>query len=135
MLPAAYGTQLMESMTFVKEPSKTYKLDFENNTIVGLTDELGAIRQAVALILATERAKFEIYSWDYGVEFQELLGSPLAAFAIAKAKQNIREALLQDDRISEVKDFVDTRDKDKVKLSFTVITDFGEIKQEAEVII
>lgn len=135
MLPNMYGTQLMESLTFVKEPAKTYKLDFENNAIAGLADGLAAIKQAVALILATERAKFEIYSWDYGVELQELIGSPLAAFAIAKAEQNIREALLQDDRISEVKNFVDIREKDKVKLSFTVVTDFGEIQQEAEVII
>lgn len=57
------------------EPSNTFFIDFEKGRISGFVDEREAVKQAIMLILNTERYKFLIYSWNYGVELEELIGT------------------------------------------------------------
>lgn len=58
------------------QPSLTYALDIEHRRIRGMVDELESLRQAIYLILSTERYAYLIYSWNYGVELVELIGQP-----------------------------------------------------------
>jgi len=126
---------LQNGLTFIEQPpTLTYALDFENNCVRGLTDGLNAMRQAVQLIMRTERFIHEIYSWNYGIELECLIGQQ-AVLAQAKAMQNIRDALLCDDRITEVKDFNMKKERNKILLSFTVKTIYGDIDEKAEVVI
>lgn len=46
------------------EPTKTYKI--KDNRIVGFADGKEALKQAIQLILGTERYEYLIYSWNYG---------------------------------------------------------------------
>ena len=48
------------------QPSLTYALDAENGRIRGKVDGLEAVKQAVYLVLSTERFAHLIYSWNYG---------------------------------------------------------------------
>ena len=114
------------------EPSKTYFLDIENGRIRGNTDELEAVRQAVYLILNTERYDYLIYSWDYGVELKELIGEP-KEYAYPEIKRCITEALLQDDRITAVDDFEFETGKKSVHVKFTVYTIYGDMEVETDV--
>ncbi|MDE5996031.1 MAG: DUF2634 domain-containing protein [Eubacterium sp.] len=114
------------------EPSKTYFLDIENGRIRGFTDELEAVRQAVYLILNTERYDYLIYSWDYGVELKELIGEP-KEYAYPEIKRCITEALLQDDRITAVDDFEFETGKKSVHVKFTVYTIYGDMEVETDV--
>ena len=50
------------------QPSLTYALDAENGRIRGKVDGLEAVKQAVYLVLSTERFAHLIYSWNYGAE-------------------------------------------------------------------
>ena len=59
------------------QPSLTYALDIEHGRIRGMVDELESLRQAIYLILSTERYAYLIYSWNYGVELVELIGQRL----------------------------------------------------------
>ena len=43
----------------------------------GFVEDLEEIKQAIYLILGTERWGHGIYSEDYGVEFQDLIGEDL----------------------------------------------------------
>lgn len=54
------------------EPTKTYKI--KDNRIVGFTDGKEALKQAIQLILGTERYEYLIYSWNYGSELNGLIG-------------------------------------------------------------
>ena len=71
------GNQLKADWTIQKQPSKTYKLNRDTQTIVGYCDGREAMEQAIYLILNTERFEWIIYSWAYGCELQGLFGKPV----------------------------------------------------------
>ena len=105
-------------------PSKTFRLLEEEARAAGWIDGLDAVRQAIRLILSVERYEWLIHSWNYGVEFRDLFGKPLS-FALPELERRIREALLQDDRITDVRDFTFTPGRGgKVTAAFTVATIF-----------
>ena len=101
------------------------------NRINGLLDDLDAVEQSVYLILGTERYKFPIYSWDYGIELADLFGKPMP-FVMAELPERIKEALTVDERISNVTDFEFTQNGKKLEVSFTVVTDAGNLETALE---
>ncbi len=113
------------------QPSLTYALDIEHGRIRGRVDNLEALRQAIYLILNTERYAYLIYSWNYGVEMRELIGQP-KEYAIPEVKRCITEALLQDDRITAVDGFEFSTGKKTVHVEFTVHSIFGDLKTEVD---
>ena len=115
-----------------QQPSLTYGIDFERGRIRGMIDELEAVKQAVFLILQTERYRYLIYSADYGSELEGFIGRD-QLFIQSELKRRIREALMQDDRIGDVTNFRLQFNRDSVLVRFTVISNFGEIEAEQEV--
>ncbi|AUN11196.1 DUF2634 domain-containing protein [Clostridium botulinum] len=108
------------------EPTKTYKI--KDNRIVGFTDGKEALKQAIQLILGTERYEYLIYSWNYGSELNGLIGKQ-KDIAESEFKRRIKEALRQDDRINNVDNFIFNYDKDGVEVSFTVFSIYGEFTE------
>ncbi|MDY5845228.1 MAG: DUF2634 domain-containing protein [Frisingicoccus sp.] len=132
MLPAIED-DLTEDYEVETQPSLTWKLDAVNGRISGTSDGKESIVQAIYCILNTERYDSMIHSWDYGVELKDLFGEPLG-YVLPELKRRITEALLQDDRIQTVDNFVfDIKKKGVVSVSFTVGTNYGEILSEKEV--
>jgi hypothetical protein len=131
MIPT--GGQIPE--TEVEEtiaPSRTWLLDFDKRRVSGMTDELGAIKQAVFKTLQTDRFQHLIYSFDYGHEMMGLLGkSPI--FVQSEVNRTIHEALLQDDRIQAVENIQSTVTGDCLLVQFTVLTIFGSFDYSQEV--
>lgn len=122
----------------VEYPTETYKIEvrinYEEDRIKGHTDDLDAIQQAIYLILNTERYAFPIYSWVYGIELIDLIGKPMP-YVMSELPRRVKEALIQDDRITDVKDFTFEKNKSKLHTTFTVITKSGDITSELEVTI
>jgi hypothetical protein len=116
-----------------QENTKTYRLDFDNNTIGGMTDELDALRQAVYLMLSTEADKHIIYSYTYGLSTLDLIGMP-NYYVVAVLPDRITETLRQDDRVTDVSDFEFEVIKNKVRVQFVVHSIYGEVNAETEVI-
>lgn len=114
------------------EPSNTFFIDFEKGRISGFVDEREAVKQAIMLILNTERYKFLIYSWNYGVELEELIGTH-PDIVEDEVERLISEALLQDDRITAVYDFEFSRNRDTLLVNFKVDSIYGDIDIETEV--
>lgn len=111
------------------QPSYTHKMNIKDETIRGKTDDLEAIKQAVYKILNTERYQYVIYSWNYGIELQDLFGMPLP-YVYPELKRRITEALAWDDRITDVTDFSFTHKKGEVSATFTVHTISGDFETE-----
>ena len=128
------GNQLKAGWTIQKQPSKTYKLNRDTQTIVGYCDGREAMEQAIYLILNTERFEWIIYSWAYGCELQGLFGKPVP-YAAAELQRRITEALLQDDRINNVENFRGSRSGSKVLATFDVSTIKGVIPVNKEVVV
>lgn len=114
------------------EQSNTFFIDFEKGRISGFIDEKEAVKQAIMLILNTERYKFLIYSWNYGAELETLIGTH-PDIVEDEAERLISEALLQDDRITAVYDFEFGRNRDTLLVNFKVDSIYGDIDIETEV--
>lgn len=129
MIPST-NTILSVDLETETQPSKNYKMQIEDNTVIGICDELEAMKQVVYKILNTERYQYIIYSQNYGIELLDLYGEPLS-YVCPELERRIKEALVQDDRINSVDDFkFDLIEKRTVKVTFTVHTIFGEIQEE-----
>ncbi len=114
-----------------RQPSRTYALNKTTGRVRGMVDEGEALSQAIYKILNTERYKYLIYSWNYGVEFADLIGKP-KDYAMAEIKRFIIEALTQDDRITAVDSFTFSTTKKAVHVTFTAHTIYGEITMEVD---
>lgn len=112
-------------------PSKTYRVF--NGRIHGYVDGLEAMRQAVEKILNTERFEWVIYSANYGVELERLIGKDYD-FVKSDLERTITQALLVDTRIQKVTDFeVQQISKDSLHCSFVVHTISGLFSVERSV--
>lgn len=118
---------LRNDLTVESAPTNTYKWDYESEkkTCREYRDNLEAIKQACYKIIYTERYRHLIYSWNYGIELEDLFGKPLT-YVYPELKRRIKEALLADDRVSEVDSFKFSHKRGEVLAEFRVITDFGD---------
>lgn len=135
MIPKLEDINIGQEIEIEEQPSRTYGVDFKSGRVVGYIDEIEAMEQAIFKILSTERYEHEIYDWDYGLEISDLYGKP-TPFVYSELKRRIKEALIQDDRITDVTDFVfESIDKTTILATFTVHTIFGDIEASREVVV
>ena len=116
----------------VKElPTKTHRMElYEGNYILGFVDSLKAMEQAIYKIIRTERYKYIIYSWNYGIELEDLFGMPVE-YCVVELERRISEALLQDNRITAVNGFefdIESERGTVLIKKFIAETVFGEIQ-------
>lgn len=128
MIPSV-NDNLQRDFEIEEQPTYTYKLNIDGNSIIGFTDGLEAMKQAIYLILNIERYNYLIYSWNYGIELTDLFGQP-TSFVLPELKRRITEALLQDTRITGVDNFSFEVNRGKVHATFTVHTIFGNLEAE-----
>ncbi len=126
------GGQITTDTEDAVQPSRTWLLDFERGRAATMIDNLDAVRQAAYKALQTERFVHLIYNGDYGHELTGLTGKS-AGIVESELRRRIREALLQDDRITDVVNFVVTASGDSSTATFTVISTFGSFQEEVTV--
>lgn len=117
-----------EIVDLALESSKTYRV--LNGRVIGWIDNKQALRQAVEKLLHTERFMYEIYTDEYGIELQSLIG---ASFELVEAEISriIKEALLVDERIVEVTDITAQKiDSTSLLITFSVESIFGTLAFE-----
>lgn len=132
MIPSTSGF-LRQDFERKEQPDLTYRMELNGDSVRGYVDGREAVKQAIFRILNTERYQYLIYPWWYGIETIDLYGEPVN-WVCAELERRITEALLMDDRINGVTDFVhDVNTKGKVHTAFTVRTIFGDIAGEREV--
>ena len=89
-----------------------------------------AIKIWVWKIFQTPRYRYLIYSWDYGHELEDLIGKNYTTqLAQSEIKRYVKEAILTtlEGYVVEVKNFNIEFTKDKLSVSFTIITPYGEV--------
>ena len=118
-------------ITVKEQPTKTYKMElYKGNYILGFVDSQKAMEQAIYKIIRTERYKYIIYSWNYGIELEDLFGMTVE-YCVVELERRISEALLQDNRITAVHTFeFDTESERGTVLikKFIAETVFGKIQ-------
>ena len=110
--------------SFSRAPDRTLRMDAGSMTVGGFIDGIEAVKQAVYLILNVERYDRLIYSWNYGVELRGLIGKPVD-YCVPEIERRVREALLQDDRITDVDEFDFEVRRGSIHVTFRVMSVFG----------
>ena len=131
MLPTEYKDDLVQDFEIETQPTRTYALRFDGcPSSGGKLDGLEAMKQAIFLILQTERFRYAIYSWNYGVEMQNLLGESMSPYLQARIQKAIEDALMADDRVLAVENFTFSKERHALWVTFTVETTEGNIESE-----
>ena len=115
------------------QPSRTYHLDLVRKRVTSMIDGQDAIIQAVRKILYTERYAYVIYSSQYGVELDRLVGQEYD-FIVSDIKRTLTEALLTDNRIIGLENFeMEKTGLDTMEVNFLVNSIEGKINFSTEV--
>ena len=100
--------------------------------IEGMDDSLEAMRQAVHIILTTKRFNHQIYTENFGIELDDLIGEE-PDYIESVFPDRIREAFSIDDRILSEQNFVFNTVGDTMTITFEVVTVFGTFSEEVEI--
>ena len=110
-----------------ERPSQTYAIDWKNGRIRGRIDHLDAVKQACKKALLTVRFACDIYDNQYGSELSRgiIQASPSRVLAEKLARATIRETLLADNRVLDVRDISVQFEADDMIIEFTVVSRYG----------
>ena len=121
------------SLEYTELPTTTFIIDWSSRQIAGIGTGLDAMRQAVEIILANERFRWQIYDSKFGVELEGLIGDDLD-YIKAEIPRRIEEAFSADSRILSVDNYVFTETSPGVlSVSFDVQTVYGAIQEEVSI--
>ncbi len=112
---------------------REYELDFRTGQLTGrVVEGIAAVRVWAYLALRTARYRFEQYSWDYGNEFDELIGEVAdPEYVELEAQRMAEECLMQNPYILGLSEFECEAVGDMLKMKMTVETKFGEVEVDA----
>jgi len=106
---------------------KAGKPIFRNGNPVIVTGN-EALKTWIWKALVTERARYEIYTWNFGSKVESMIGKNFTEqLKQAEAKRYVREALLVNPYITELSDIVVEFEGSKLTITATVNTIYGEV--------
>ena len=113
-----------------EESYKEYEINWETGELTGrIVEGLEALKVWIFLTMQTQRYVFEQFTWDYGNELESLIGtSNNQEYMQMEAKRMVKDCLLINEHISDVDDFQCEIIDEKMIVSFTAITDYGEVE-------
>lgn len=126
MIPSLNNLKEVEITTI---PSKDYRMEMSGDRVVGTCEDIEEMKQTIFCILNTERYQYPVYSWNYGIELNDLYGKS-TDYVMSELKRRITEALVQDDRVESVDEFEFETSGKSVLVKFTVYTIFGTVLAE-----
>lgn len=108
---------------------KSPVFDFEKGefkTVDGkvyMGEGIEVLKNWIEKTLRTERYRFLIYSFNYGVTLEELVAKDIPfEVLVNELEHQITDALMQDARIAKVSDFKFSKDKSLLHIQFEVTT-------------
>lgn len=108
---------------------KEYDFDFDKGVLTGkVVEGKEAVKVWIYKALMTKRYVHDIYSWDYGQDLEELIGQGYdKGFIDSEVERRIKDCLSVNDKIESCTDFDIRLVNDKLNVSFTANTVFGEV--------
>lgn len=131
MLPQS-NIDLSQGVVFQDQPSLTWIADPVTNRLRGRGDNYEAVRQAVEIIVNVERFKWQIYTPNFGTDYDGLLGNE-AGYAASELRRRLEDAFIPDNRILGIRDYQWAAAEDGLTADFTVRTVYGDVASSMEV--
>ncbi len=115
---------------------KEYEINFQTGQLTGrIAEGKEAIKVWIWLALQTPRYRYYIYSWDYGNEFEELIGQGYTEeYISAEAQRMTEDCLLINENIQSISEFSVNMRNDTLIISFTANTIYGDIEFQNQLI-
>lgn len=112
-----------------EETPREYEIDFSTGELTGrIVEGLDAIKVWIYLALRVPRYRHVIYSWDYGNELETLVGQGYTQDHLElEVNRMLEEALLINENILSIDNLEVTQESDKISVSFTANTLYGEV--------
>jgi hypothetical protein len=114
---------------------KEYAWDFENNKFLLrdgkfiIVEGKEALKVWIWKALNTLKITYSIYSDNYGHEFDSIVGQGFSSGLVqSEAKRLVEECLLVNPHITGIANFTTNNDDDTLAISFTALTDQGEVE-------
>lgn len=112
---------------------RTYRMDFANRRIIGMTDGMDAAAQAMFKALQTRRFAYLIYDDQYGSDLYNKIGnvSLSKSYLDTDIPVMIEDAFLNDDTILSIDGLsYEIADIDSVYVKFSALTIYGDVDIE-----
>ena len=129
-----------ESSATSKSIPREYKYNFNERKIALVNgspqwvEGLEAIKIWIYKTLLTQRGYFMAYTFNYGQDYEDLIGSGLSVSALkSEVKRMTEEALLDNECILKLENFDAVISKDKIQISFIAVTTYGNVTMEVNV--
>ena len=133
-----FWEETIENLTVVNDTLPTareYGIDFETGKLTGsIVEGTEAIKVWIWNCLHTERFHNSIYSWQYGVEYEQYIGQTISdELLMSDAQIETEEALMINPYITGISDFSAKFSGSKLHISFTVETTLGNLEVNTDV--
>lgn len=130
LLPTYYIEDDIEKPESTRSIPREYGIDFETGRLTGkIVSGLDAIKVWVWLTLKVQRYRYQIYSWDYGNEYETLIGKRYTKeYLETEIKRMTEECLLMNENITGISDFQIEMENAHLRIGFEVHTTFGSGK-------
>lgn len=114
---------------------REYEIDFEKKQLTGrIVEGVDALVVWAYLALKAKRYKWIIYSWYYGEEYTDLIGSSHSEeYLHDEVQRYMEECLFENEHITGVDDLEVSQVNDKLFIKFTLVTDVGSKEVELNV--
>lgn len=127
------STGISENVQFEDQPTLTFYVDPISKKIKGTAQNFDVMQQAIEIMLSVERYKWQIYTSNFGMEFDGLIGED-PGYVASELQRRISDALSIDNRIIGIEDFEYTVDDGVLTATLTVRTVYGNVDQQVEVV-
>ena len=127
------STGISENVQFEAQPTLTFYVDPISKKIKGTAQNFDVMQQAIEIMLSVERYKWQIYTSNFGMEFDGLIGED-PGYVASELQRRISDALSIDNRIIGIEDFEYTVDDGVLTATLTVRTVYGNVDQQVEVV-
>ncbi|MFV0552279.1 MAG: DUF2634 domain-containing protein [Anaerorhabdus sp.] len=114
------------------ENTKTFKIDFGKNRVLGFTDDLDALKQSIKMYLSVPRFEHIIFTRNYGHDFKKCIGES-KEYVLGVAKRFVHECLSTDDRIIDVANFELSTENESLFIRFKITSIYGDYIETWEV--
>lgn len=134
IFPEFEPTELPQTSTVAETYGKELAFDFQKGDFImengspKIVEGIQALKTWIEKTIRTARYRFPIYTFQYGCELEDIIGYDLPRAVLESEVQRvIREALVYDNRIEDVRDFIIERGDDWLRITFTVITTLNDV--------
>lgn len=119
-----------EEVEDIEEIPQEYGIDFATGQLTGeIVEGKEAIKVWIWLALNVPRYRHIINTWEYGNEIETLIGKGYSQEHLdSEVKYMIEDALSPNDYITEITNLDASLDGDKLTVSLTVETPYGEVE-------